>query len=866
MPAPATVDEFIELVRKSGVVDESKLNNYLSKQSESGATPTDPSKYAGKLVRDAILTYFQAEQLLQGKWKRFTIGKYKVLEKLGVGGMGQVFLCEHKLMRRRVAVKVLPAAKGQDDASRERFYQEARAVAALDHPNIVRAYDIDHDDGLHFLVMEFVDGVNLQDLVKRSGPLDPYRACHYIYGAAVGLQYASETGIVHRDIKPGNILIDRSGVVKILDMGLARFFNDEDDSLTKKYDENVLGTADYLAPEQAVDSHSVTIRADLYSLGGTFYYLLTGMPPFPEGSVAQKLLWHQTRDPKPISQIRSEVPSEIIQIVEKLMKKDPQERYQTPGELIAALQEFVLVPIPPPNEKELPPLSPAAAGNTSTSNRATSGILLSGGNPMVSSTQSSFEVRISQSSGSTSTNSTGERPVSTVVAQASQNADVQVGVWSTLEGDTAPRDSMDTSRSNRPLSNNGSTKIATPQKSGRRKLILLAGGLLALIAASVVGYIVMKPSSPSTGVSPTASLDYSRLYVTKGPPPNPNAATYTRVLDALDAISKIKDFDEKTRKASPVIVLLDEHHEEAPFLFSGVGRYKDLTIESADPSKPVVWTVPAAASSKRVIEIRNANGLKIRGITFDAANQLDYGLLLSGSMAGASFEDIAIRGARKSLLRLENVNGDTNKPCTFSRLQMISNTDNEAAIQLTVPERSPGINKNAFIRIADSRFHGPGQTTIVIDTPIDSLEMTNNRIYNYGSGIVFRQPITPGGPCRMRIQNNTFHTINERVMGSVEHDLPANAEILFTRNYAAKVKEMINLKNIKSLPGLQTQDNATCPESGPGNMIIKPIVIADYKMPAPAPESDNSNFLKYPKTSPLWTAGPNRTFIGASPD
>ncbi|MGL4423272.1 MAG: serine/threonine protein kinase, partial [Gemmataceae bacterium] len=227
MPAPGTIPEFLDVVQKSGVVEEARLKAYLMKHQDSSENTSEISKLAGFLVRDGLLSYFQAEQLLQGKWKRFFIGKYKVLEKIGTGGMGQVFLCEHKLMRRRVAVKVLPTSKAADPSSLERFYREARAVAALDHPNIVRAYDIDQDDNLHFLVMEFVDGTNLQDLVKKSGPLDLTRACHYAYGSSVGLQYASEVGIVHRDIKPGNILVDRSGVVKILDMGLARFFNDE---------------------------------------------------------------------------------------------------------------------------------------------------------------------------------------------------------------------------------------------------------------------------------------------------------------------------------------------------------------------------------------------------------------------------------------------------------------------------------------------------------------------------------------------------------------------------------------------------------------------------------------------------------------
>src|SRR3954452_4117937 len=179
MPAPATADEFLDLVRKSGVVDEARVNSFVAKAADHPAR-AEPGKLAGLMVKNGLLTYFQADQILQGKWKRFFIGKYKVLERIGTGGMGQVFLCEHKLMRRRVAVKVLPTAKAEDESSLERFYREARAVATLDHPNLVRAFDIDQDETLHFLVMEFIDGTNLHDIVKRSGPLSPLRACHYI--------------------------------------------------------------------------------------------------------------------------------------------------------------------------------------------------------------------------------------------------------------------------------------------------------------------------------------------------------------------------------------------------------------------------------------------------------------------------------------------------------------------------------------------------------------------------------------------------------------------------------------------------------------------------------------------------------------
>src|SRR5438270_2245632 len=172
------------------------------------------------MVRDGVLTRFQAQQFLQCKWKRFIISdKYKLLEHLGTGGMGSVYLCEHLSMRRRVAIKVLPISKAQDSAALDRFYREARAVAALDHPNIVRAYDIDHAEKLHFLVMEYVDGASLQEMIKRAGPMDVTRACHYIRQAALGLQHAHDAaGLVHRDIKPGNILVDRNGIVKVLDM------------------------------------------------------------------------------------------------------------------------------------------------------------------------------------------------------------------------------------------------------------------------------------------------------------------------------------------------------------------------------------------------------------------------------------------------------------------------------------------------------------------------------------------------------------------------------------------------------------------------------------------------------------------------
>ncbi|MCI0705606.1 MAG: protein kinase [Planctomycetia bacterium] len=363
MPAPASVAEFLELVRKSGLIPEPKLDEHLSRLRASGTFPQLMDHAANQLVRDGLLTFFQAKQLKLGRYKRFTIGsKYRLLELIGAGGMGAVYLCEHTLMKRLVALKVLPVEKLDDQSNLDRFYREARAVAALDHPNIVRAYDIDQYDKLHFLVMEYVDGTSLQEIIARYALekklYDPIRAAHYTAQAAVGMQHAHELGMVHRDIKPGNLLLDRSGVIKVLDMGLARFFNKAQDSVTEKYDDKcVLGTADYLAPEQAV-SNVVDVRADIYSLGGTLYFMLTGQTPFPDGTIAAKLVAHQTREPRAVDSIRPDVPPGIIAVLRKMMAKDPADRYQQPIEVAEALAEWTDQPIPPPPEREMPALCP----------------------------------------------------------------------------------------------------------------------------------------------------------------------------------------------------------------------------------------------------------------------------------------------------------------------------------------------------------------------------------------------------------------------------------------------------------------------------------------------------------------------------
>ncbi|HKI34531.1 MAG TPA: serine/threonine-protein kinase [Gemmataceae bacterium] len=362
MPAPASTEDFMLMMRQSHLLPAEEIDAYLRKRD--GALPPSVADLAEALVRDGLLTHFQAKLLLQGKWRGFLLaGKYKLLEHLGAGGMATVFLCEHVSMQRRVAIKVLPPAQAKDPGAVERFYREARAVATLDHPNIVRAHDIDHDGKVHFLVMEYVEGPSLVDLVRKKGPLPVARACNYVRQAAVGLHHAHLAGLVHRDVKPGNILVDRSGVVKVLDMGLARFFNDHIDDITKRFDDNAaLGTVDFLAPEQALDSHTADCRADIYSLGATLYAVLTGRTPFGPGTSMQKMLRHHLQEPAPLCELRPDVPEALAAVVARMMAKSPEARYQTAADVHQALAAWDTEPVCPPADDEVPRLSPRSQG------------------------------------------------------------------------------------------------------------------------------------------------------------------------------------------------------------------------------------------------------------------------------------------------------------------------------------------------------------------------------------------------------------------------------------------------------------------------------------------------------------------------
>ena len=340
--AEQSAKSFLSLLEKSGIVADGKLKASLAKLADAAdGSKVDTEKLSSHLVDSGLITSWHVDKLLGGKYKGFFLGKFKLLGHLGSGGMSSVYLAQHKVSQQTRAMKVLPRKRVSDKSYLERFYREGQAAAALNHPNVVRIYDICNEGDTHYMVMEHVKGSDLYEIVKKSGPLAPEVAAEYILQAAAGLQHAHDKGMVHRDIKPANLLRTDEGVVKILDLGLALFQQEEEESLTVLHNEKVMGTADYLSPEQAVNSHNVDHRADIYSLGCTLYFLLVGKPPFSEGSLAQRIAMHQTKYPKSLKEVRPEVPDELVAICEKMMLKDPDERYGTSDQVSRAVAGFL---------------------------------------------------------------------------------------------------------------------------------------------------------------------------------------------------------------------------------------------------------------------------------------------------------------------------------------------------------------------------------------------------------------------------------------------------------------------------------------------------------------------------------------------
>jgi serine/threonine-protein kinase len=351
-----SVEALLEVLRRVQLLTPEQIDEVAR---ELGPHYADPLTLAEYLAEIDWLTGYQVERLFLGQWDQLVIGPYQLLAVLGQGGISEVFKAWDTVRGRIVALKVLQQHLADNPDAVRQFQREREAVTRLSHPNIIRTYDADAVDGFPYFAMEFVEGMDLDCFVHRVGPLPVEQASDYVRQVAQGLQHAHQLGLVHRDIKPANLFLlhppiptgqtARKGpdpVVKVIDWGLARLVKGAGEAQAATCCDSaaergrLLGTADYISPEQASDASVVDTRADIYSLGCTFYYLLTGRPPFLGATLMHKLLEHQQAEPDDIRQLRPDVPEEAADILRRMMQKKPEERYQIPLLVVAALRRF----------------------------------------------------------------------------------------------------------------------------------------------------------------------------------------------------------------------------------------------------------------------------------------------------------------------------------------------------------------------------------------------------------------------------------------------------------------------------------------------------------------------------------------------
>ena len=343
-----TLDDVLSTLRASGLLAPDRYDALARDVAPHG---DDLSAALKCIVKRKHVTFYQLKKALNGRGADLFVGPFVVLDKVGEGGMGKVFRARDTRDGLTVALKVVRAALLTNPVVRGRYEREVQATSKLDHQNIVRTLDAGATDGKFYMAMEFVDGIDLSRLMKTCGALEVPEACEYVRQAALGLQHAHDRGFVHRDVKPSNIVVagerhvpqaTEPAVVKLLDLGLSRALDpDEMVSPNLTRDHTVVGTPDYMAPEQAKNSKGVDTRADLYSLGCTFYYLLAGRVPFSAPTAIEKILAHHSEVATPIQALRPQVPNAVAELVARLMAKTPDERPQTAAEVAVRLEPFV---------------------------------------------------------------------------------------------------------------------------------------------------------------------------------------------------------------------------------------------------------------------------------------------------------------------------------------------------------------------------------------------------------------------------------------------------------------------------------------------------------------------------------------------
>ncbi|MCG6156110.1 serine/threonine-protein kinase [Rubinisphaera margarita] len=761
--SPTTMNAFAEALKKSGLISEDRYQARMADLEASNVNLGDARQTARAFIDSGDITTWQAEKLLAGKHKGFFLGKYKLLKLLGRGGMSAVYLAEHSVMKRHCAIKVLPSSRVNDTSYLGRFHLEAQAAASLDDPHIVRAYDVDHfSDGkadVHFLVMEYVEGRNLHEVIMQDGPLDPVDAAEHIRQAAKGLQHAHEEGLVHRDIKPGNLLLDQKGVVKILDMGLARFFNESDDkSLTIQHDERVLGTADFLAPEQAINSHNVDSRADIYSLGCTFYFLLTRHAPFEQGSLAQRLMAHQTQEPPAISTYRTDVPESLTQIIEKMMAKKADDRFQTAEEISSALKDWIsanadqewleehekqwestgrrtISSAAPPKISESMEVAPATdefgdfltmiGNDTTDSDRGLLGGPRSGG-------KSGKKLSgISRQPKSDSGSSLNPADISLDEKESGRRAAKSSGGLSAIPSDSAiPAGSNVVEAEPEPVPSQPASRkrrAAAVSPLDKAKNWLQANPKMATGIGVAVLALVLAPlffSGGDTPDTPNGSNQQgggsSAAAVPNTPPEMPEDApivgvqmtigeggTFPTITKAFEYL-KTQDNQFYSDERRMIIKAGTELNESVELIDPPIGFPSRMRI-LPESEKPIVWK---GAEGSTILRLQNVEGLILENIHFQAQNS-NEAIYIAERCPGLVLRNCRIEGYTQVGVDMAGVAGLYSTPCRLDRCTIRSDVESSVGVVLRSGEATC-----ESIDVTNCRFVGPAQAGFICRTDL----------------------------------------------------------------------------------------------------------------------------------------------------
>jgi len=813
MPFQLTPDTFFRCLQRSALVSEDRVASLVVELGKEGVDVGQPQAIAAALVRNGTLTQWQAKELLRGKHRGFILGKYRLLSVLARGGTSTVYLAEHSLMRRRCAIKVLPKTNLRDPVDLARFHRETRVVAALEHTNIVRAYDVDkaHDGKteVHLFVMEFVDGDSLHDRVAHMGPMPPLEAANYIRQAADGLAYAHSCGIVHGNVKPANLLVARGDVIKILDLGLAKLFNDVTPAPIEK--ERALTTANFLAPEQFVKGALVDRRTDIYSLGCTFYFLLAGHPPFPGGTPRQPLTSLSTKQPVSIREIRSDVPADLAEILNRMMARQPADRYRTADEVSDELRKWLVKHADPKWLRQ----NPAVLNSPDALEKSTAHGTIDAKTPSPASAAPSAATRTrstsagasdssSKSSVSPSNESRKARPSDASMAAAKRPTPSERSTPPPTPSRSRPTTAGIDVLKVLPIDQHDSSVIDTVIGRRRRKswalrvypkLSLEIIALVLTSAVAVVGALAwygsrekdlpvhpIEQKSPKQAALPepaAARAPIRRLIdgdIRVGP-----RGHFKRIGEAIDFVreSYAHDVLYSPTNAKPRTIKVAGWHtypERIDIDNSDFHFPKALRIICDDP----VPAILAPPDHEPVVRLHGVERFTLEGFEIDAAGK-KAAIDLSGYLVGTRLRNLEIGGDCDTSILVHGAMG-LERPesrCILDHLVLRRRRPGGTGVRF-----EQGINPSSNLTITGCRLFGPFESAIAFNGPAVGIAVRESIISRASVGILFERD---GLAVKdLAIVNNTFHKLDR---GIVFRDTPPGPTIDLTvqRNLFAAV-------------------------------------------------------------------------------